>query len=328
MTPPARGSARGGRPVEATLADSLDPELSDERLAEAARALMEAARAADGRDEAAEYERWMARDEVREVLVREAWVRGRVTLRPVFEALFPSPEEEPELEDWFEGRGGDFASYREVLAGLEHADPLVRGRAARFFEQAARDEWSMQSALALGDPRIISRLLAAAADPDPEVQEVALGALGVLVPRTDFYDPDVFERVLRIHGASTTPAVRRKAILALMGFDDARRWAPLAAALAEKRLDLLSRKLLLRAVSLGARNAPAPLATEITERLFTLLSKEKKPDVQSQLVRALGAIADRGSIARLRAEARALGVRAELVEEASRAIEARAAPQA
>jgi hypothetical protein len=296
---------------------TLDPRLSDDELARAARARLAEARGLE------DYERSVARNRTHEVLLHEAYVRGRVKLEQVFEELFLPPEDEPELADWFEGSTKHFASYREVLAGLAHPEAEVRKRAAQYLEKRGREEWGMADSLALADPRVMRRLAAAAGDPEPEVQVAALEALDVIVPRTKFYDPRLFQRVLDVHAAATTAAVRRWAALVLMGFDDPRRWSPLLDAFSERRLDARARTLLALAVGLGPRDAPEPIARALTEHLFSLLSSEKKPQLRSRYVDALGDIADPASIPRLRREA--AGARQELVDDVVHKIEARAA---
>ncbi len=287
-------------------------EWTDDRIAAWAREHLADLRALD------EEERWSRRDDVVELLLEEGFVRGRTRLRELYTELFVPPEDEPDLREHFPELGA-------MVVALASARTAARERAARKFQKAAMQEAGTPSILALGDPRTIERLLGAAADRVPAVQEAALDALSFVVPRTRFFAPEVAERVLAVHDASSAAPVRRAAALVLAELDDPRRFRPLASALSAPRLPELARRTLGRAVGLGPRNAPPADAAVITDRLLELLAAEKKLDLKTLLLKALGSIGGRDAAARVRK----LGVarlNPDVVDAAMKRMEARAAP--
>lgn len=287
-------------------------EWSDERIAAWARAHLSELRTLD------EDERWSRRDDVVELLLEEGFVRGRARLRELYTELFVPPEDEPDLREHFPKLGAMFVGLSSVKAD-------ERERAARQIQKAAMQEGGTPSTLALGDPRTIERLLVAAADVEPAVQEAALDALRFVVPLTRFFAPEVAERVLGVHDAASSPVVRRAAALVLAELDDPRRFRPLASALSEPKLPELARRTLGRAVALGARNAPPADAALVTDALLALFAAEKKLDLKTLLLKALGSIGGSDAAARVRK----LGVaklNPDVVADALRRMEARAVP--
>jgi hypothetical protein len=265
-----------------------------------------------------EEDRWSARHDLVELLIEEGFVRGRRPLRELYTELFPPAEEQPDLREEFPDLG-------PMLLALAAGAPSERERGARYLQKLATQEVGMASTLALGDPRTIDRLLSAAADGVPAVQEAALDALGLVVERAKFYAPEVFDRVLGVHDGSAAAGVRRAAALVLAEFEDPRRWRPLAGALAEKGLPELARSKLARAVRLGPRNTPAEDARLVAERLLELFAGEKKRELKTALLKSLGTIGARDAAARVR-ELGVKGINPDVVNEAMQRMEARTAP--
>lgn len=265
-----------------------------------------------------EEERWSARNDLVELLIEEGFVRGRRPLRELYTELLPPPEEQPDLRE-------DFPDLGPMLLALAAGLPSERERGARYLQKLAMQEGGMASTLALGDPRTIDRLLSAAADGVPAVQEAALDALGFVVQRVNFYAPEVFDRVLSVHDGSAAAGVRRVAALVLAEFEDPRRWRPLAGALAEMRLPELARSRLARAVRLGPRNAPAEDARLVAERLLELFAGEKKLELKTALLKSLGTIGARDAAARVQ-ELGVKGINPDVVTEAMQRMVARTVP--
>lgn len=258
------------------------------------------------------YERLRARYRAHEMLVTEAFLAGRVSLQRVFFELFPPS---PALAERLEGS----------LAALRSRDVERRRTAAARLEKESRREKGMDDQMWLRDPRTVERLLEAAGDSDAEVQERAIHCLGGIVQGYDYPSREVLERLLSLHDEAE-PNARREIAMALTTYDDPRKWPVLVDALSRPRLDELSRRRLSWAVQSQTGSMPREVARQLAARLLALLQAEKKAQLKTILLQALGAVGD----AEIAAEVRKLklqGVRPELREEVLRAMEPRSRPK-